>query len=133
VIVAVADTHAVIWYLFGDPRLSAPARQVFDEAANEGNTIGLSTITLAEIVYLAEKGRIPASALGRIMAERNRTDAVLVELPIDRNIIAALTTINRSSVPDLPDRLIAATAALVSVPIISRDAKLHASGLATIW
>ena len=48
------------------------------------------------------------------------------------NIIAALTTINRSSVPDLPDRLIADTAALVSVPIISRDAKLNASGLPTI-
>lgn len=132
-LVAVADTHAVIWYLFGDPRLSTPAKQVFEEAASGGNTIGLSSITLAEIVYLAEKGRIPASTFERIIAELNRTDGVLVELPVDRNIITALATIDRSNIPDLPDRLIAATAVWAGAPLITRDAKIQASGLTTIW
>jgi PIN domain nuclease of toxin-antitoxin system len=88
---------------------------------------------LAEIVYLAEKGRIPASTFERVIAELNRTDGLLVELPIDRNIITALATIDRSSIPDLPDRLIAATAVWASAPLITRDAKIQASGLTTIW
>lgn len=30
---AVADTHAALWFLFGDSRLSAPAKKFFDKAA----------------------------------------------------------------------------------------------------
>jgi hypothetical protein len=32
-VVAVADTHAVIWYLANDSRLSAKAKQAFEDAA----------------------------------------------------------------------------------------------------
>lgn len=33
---AVADTHAVIWYLYDDRRLSAAARATFEEAVRAG-------------------------------------------------------------------------------------------------
>ena len=46
----VADTHAVIWYLFADERLSATARTMIEEAAAGGDQIAFSSITLAEIV-----------------------------------------------------------------------------------
>ena len=63
---AMADTHAIIWYLFADPRLSDKARTTIEEAAVEGDQIALSSITLAEIVYLSEKGRIvPVTFLPR--------------------------------------------------------------------
>jgi predicted nucleic acid-binding protein len=39
----------------------------------------------------------------------------------------------REAVPDLPDRVIAATALLHGVPILSRDRRIQASGLQTIW
>ncbi|MDQ3700525.1 MAG: hypothetical protein M3442_06340 [Chloroflexota bacterium] len=48
-LVAVADTHAVIWYLNGDPRLSAPARTLLEEAATHRKQVGVSTITLADL------------------------------------------------------------------------------------
>ena len=32
-VVAIADTHAVIWYLADDPRLSTQAKQAFADAA----------------------------------------------------------------------------------------------------
>ena len=54
-IIAIADTHTVIWYLFNDPRLSDTARQTIETAAADGNQIGIGSITLAEIVYLTEK------------------------------------------------------------------------------
>ena len=52
---AVTDTHALIWYLYDDKRLSAKARRFFDETAEEGGQIGFSAITLIEIVYLIER------------------------------------------------------------------------------
>ncbi len=72
---AVADTHTVIWYLFADERLSAAARATMEEAASSGDQIAFSSITLAEIVYLTEKGRIAPATLDRLLTamERERT------------------------------------------------------------
>jgi PIN domain nuclease of toxin-antitoxin system len=58
---AVSDTHTVIWYLANDSRLSAVARVVFENAAQQGDQIAISSVTLVEMVYLVEKGRIPAA------------------------------------------------------------------------
>ena len=60
---AVADTHAAIWYLFGDPRLSRAALEFIDQSVKEKKKIAVSAITLAEVVYLGEKGRVPAGKL----------------------------------------------------------------------
>lgn len=54
-IAAVVDTHAALWYLFRNPRLSNKARNFMDSAAAHGNDILLSPISLAELVYLKEK------------------------------------------------------------------------------
>lgn len=59
-IIAVADTHAIIWYLANDKRLSDLARATFSDAENNNNEIAISAITLVEIVYLVERHRIPA-------------------------------------------------------------------------
>jgi predicted nucleic acid-binding protein len=41
--------------------------------------------------------------------------------------------IPRADVPDMPDRLIAATATSLGVPLISRDGRIRASAVHTIW
>ena len=53
--------------------------------------------------------------------------------PLDRVVADALKLVKRSEVPDLPDRIIAATAVSLGVPLISRDAKIRASQMQTIW
>ena len=132
-IVAVADTHAVIWYLYGDSRLSALARQLFAEAARQGDVVSISSMTLAEVLYLVEKGRISATALNVILTELNSTTSVLMETPLGRHVVAAMSTISRASIPELPDRVIAATALHLGVPLISRDLKIQLSGITTTW
>ena len=47
-IAGVADTHAALWYLLKNPRLSATARQFMDDAAASGLDIVLSPISLAK-------------------------------------------------------------------------------------
>ncbi|MDQ2745402.1 MAG: type II toxin-antitoxin system VapC family toxin [Chloroflexota bacterium] len=130
---AVADTHAVIWFLYGDPRLSKSALALIDEAATTGDQIGVSAVTLAEIVYLSEKGRIPPEALQRLLKVVDESLSVMRELPLDRAVVAVMTTINRDEVPDLPDRIIAATARLYEVPVISRDRQIRLSSVETVW
>jgi PIN domain nuclease of toxin-antitoxin system len=130
---AVADTHTVIWYLKANPQLSPSARLVIDDAAAVGDSIIVSAITFIEITYLVEKGRIDADTLDVLLLAVSRPNAVLVEAPVDRSIALALQSVPRSEVPDMPDRIIAATAVAYGVPVISRDGKIRLSRIQTIW
>jgi PIN domain nuclease of toxin-antitoxin system len=130
---AVADTHTIIWYLFHDPRLSEMARVTIENAAASGEQIAFSSITLAEIVYLAELGRIRTETLDRLLQAVDGEDVVLVEIPFDRSVARAMVTIPRKEVADLPDRIIAATASHLGVAVISRDGAIQASRISTIW
>jgi PIN domain nuclease of toxin-antitoxin system len=130
---AVADTHAIIWYIFASERLSLTARNLIEQIAAEGNEVAFSSITLAEIVYLSERGRIHETTMERLLSAVDRENALLVEIPFDRHIAQALSRVERSQIPDLPDRMIAATALALNLPLISRDRRIHLSDIETIW
>lgn len=130
---AVADTHIIIWYLFADSRLSVTAHTLIEDTATAGDQIAISSITLAEIVYLSEKGRIAAATFTRLTNALDETNPMLVEIPFDRQVAQALYSIRRNEVPDLPDRIIAATALHLNVPLITRDHKIQLANVNTIW
>jgi PIN domain nuclease of toxin-antitoxin system len=129
----VADTHTALWYLFGDPRLSKGAKQFIEQAAAARQSIEISPISLAEIVYLVEKGRITASALEDVRMALDNPDHVFKEAQFTSNIVNAMRTVAREDVPDMPDRIVSATAIYLGVPVISRDGKIRASNIQTVW
>jgi PIN domain nuclease of toxin-antitoxin system len=131
-IVAVADTHTAVWYLFDNPRLSGPARLAIEDAFKDGNQVGVSAISVAEMVYLVEKGRIPASAVTNLILGLSDPDHPLQEIPLDGTIAERMQAIPRADVSDMPDRIIAATGLRLGVPVISRD-RIRGTLLDTIW
>jgi PIN domain nuclease of toxin-antitoxin system len=132
VIQAISDTHAVIWYAWDDPRLSAKVRVHFETIRVAGGQVGISSISLVEVVYLEEKRRIAPRTLRRILDLLDLAE-LFIGTPVNREILSALATIDRAQVPDMPDRIIAATALHLNVPLISRDRKIQASSVQTIW
>jgi PIN domain nuclease of toxin-antitoxin system len=132
-IVAVADTHAAIWYLFSDARLGKAASAFIEQASANGDHIGVSAITLAEMVYLVEKSRIPPNALHEMHGAVADPKSVLQHIPLDDAVAMKMTEVSRQDIPDLPDRVIAATAQLRGIPILSRDGRIRSSTLTTIW
>jgi PIN domain nuclease of toxin-antitoxin system len=130
---AVADTHSLIWYLEDDPRLGPEADRTF-EACDRGELlIYLPTICLVEIVYLQEKGRIPADLKAQLDAELQSGTTGLVLADLTAGVVEALTHVPRTHVPDMPDRIIAATALHLSLPLMTRDHKIQQAGVRTIW
>jgi PIN domain nuclease of toxin-antitoxin system len=127
------DTHAIVWYLAGDERLSAKAAAALDLATADGEPIFVPSICLVELTYLIEKGRVPAAARKRLVEALDdpRTPCRLVAL--DRSVAVALQTVSRAEVPDLPDRIVSATAVALGVPLVSRDGCIRASSIETIW
>jgi PIN domain nuclease of toxin-antitoxin system len=120
-IAGIADTHTAIWYLFSDPRLGRAASDFIDATIVNGDHIGISAISLAEMIYLIEKKRIPANALEDVLAAIADPKIVLQEVPLDSGIVVKMKQFPREEIPDLPDRIIAATAQFYSVPVLSRD------------
>jgi PIN domain nuclease of toxin-antitoxin system len=132
-IAAVLDTHTVIWLLHADARLSHRALQAIETAAAQQMQVAISSISLVETAYLEEKGRIPIGTLHGLLELLDKPESQLVEAPVSRNIVASLLSISRETVPDMPDRVIAATALSLAVPVISRDGKIRDSQVETIW
>jgi PIN domain nuclease of toxin-antitoxin system len=132
-IAGVADTHTALWYLLKNPRLSATARQFMDDAAAAGHDIVLSPISLAEIVYLVEKNRLPASAYHELKNALADPDCVIEEAPFTVEIVDAMRQVPRADVPDMPDRIVAATGVYLGVPVISCDGRIRSSNVHTVW
>jgi len=130
---AIADTHTAIWYLFSDPRLGKRASAFIDDTIAKGDFVGVSAISIAEMVYLIEKGRIPGNALNDLHAATADPRAVLQHVPLDENIAMKMAEVPRQDLPDLPDRVIAATALFHGVPVLSRDGRIRSSQVQTIW
>lgn len=127
------DTHALVWYVEGSPLLSAPALAALQTAVTHAEPIYVSSICLVEIAYLSEKGKLPAALFDRIVQMLRRGDMALQEVPFTVEICDILRGISRSLVPDMPDRMIAATAAALGVPLVTRDQRIQNSGVSTIW
>ena len=106
-----------------------------DAAANtSGEYIFISAITLVEMRYLVEKNRIKAMVLTRVEQELDEPDPMIIATSIDRTISEALASIPRVIVPDMPDRIIAATALALGLPLVTRDTEIRRlTNVTPIW
>jgi PIN domain nuclease of toxin-antitoxin system len=82
---------------------------------------------------LVEKNRLPAAAYEDLKKALNNPNHVLQEAPLTAGVVEALRQVPRDVVPDMPDRIVAATALYLGVPVISRDARIRAAKLQTVW
>jgi PIN domain nuclease of toxin-antitoxin system len=129
----VVDTHAAVWYLLNSSRLSSVAQRAMDDAADAGDPVYLSAISLVEIVYLVEKGRLPTEVIERLSTALSDPDAGFTVIPLDERAAWAVQRISRDMVPDMPDRIIAATALSLGLPLATRDSAISTVGITTIW
>ncbi len=129
----VTDTHGLIWYLEDHSRLGATASQLFDACDRGEIAIYIPTISLVEIVYLQEKGRIPADLKARLDVELQAGRSNLALTDLTAGVANALAHVPRDEVPDMPDRIIVATALYLELPLITRDRRIQLANVKTIW
>jgi PIN domain nuclease of toxin-antitoxin system len=125
----VTDTHSLIWYFTESPRLSRKALKVFEKTVKEG-TIIVPTVVLAEIMYIAKKGRITMTFSETV--QRLEVSENFVITPLDLDILNTANKIEHDL--EMHDRLIAATALFLDVPLITKDEVITGSGICkVIW
>ncbi len=128
----VADTHAIVWMLEADPRLSSAARTALTAAVTAGVRIHVSAVSLVKIIYLVEKGRIPRPAWERLAGLIVEADSFLNVVSLDAEVARTVERVPARDIPDMPDRIIAATALLLGLPLVTCDRRIAAS-VRTIW
>jgi PIN domain nuclease of toxin-antitoxin system len=130
----IADTHVVIWYLRSPEKLSTNAVTALDNALNNSESIFISAISIVEINYLVEKNRISASSLEQLLQLIDDPLVSLFVVPLDTPVAKAFTQIPRNVVPEMGDRIIAATSLYLGLSLVTKDHKIrNLSNIKTIW
>ncbi|HVK14867.1 MAG TPA: type II toxin-antitoxin system VapC family toxin [Gemmataceae bacterium] len=126
-----ADTHSVVWSLYDPGRLSPVAFTALTTASRSGRIL-ISTITLVELVYLAGRRTFPyTGVLPRLYALLTNPAEPLEALPLTLEVAQALGRVPRAEVPDMPDRIIAATAVAHNLSLVSADSDIQGSATLT--
>jgi PIN domain nuclease of toxin-antitoxin system len=114
------DTHALLWWLFDDARLSSTARGIVSDAS------------AWEISTKHRLGRLDSAAPLLADLPGWLVRAGFRELPIS---VAHARKAGgwRNDHRDPFDRMLAAQSALEDVPLLSRDPELEAFGVRLVW
>jgi len=128
--VIVLDTHAFVWWVQADPRLSRPAMAAIARARE----LIVPDIALWEIALHAAEGRLKFSGtVSAWLKEAVRLPGVRI-YPITPEIAVAGVSINQVSHGDPADGLIGATALRLACPLVTRDERLRALPMIeTVW
>jgi PIN domain nuclease of toxin-antitoxin system len=123
------DTHALLWWIGGDTRLSDQACGILEDGANQRL---VSIVSLWEIAIKISLGRIPTygltiSRVAELLREQNF--AVLPVRVGDLVRIEKLPWIHR----DPFDRLLITQALEENVPLLTSDAAILQYAVRTIW
>ena len=125
------DTHALLWWALDPGQLSETARGWCDRMEAEGGFA--SSISIWEIGVKVKRGKlelgISTEELARRIADSSAVELLSVDWP---------TWIRAVELPwdhrDPADRVIVATALLQGLPILTKDAQLHAfGGVNCVW
>jgi PIN domain nuclease of toxin-antitoxin system len=125
-----ADTMALVWQVQSDHKLGKQARRIFTEAEQGLYRIAISGVTLMEVMYLSERGRIAVNleTLQNLFAQSSN----YVVIPVSFEVVATSALID--DIPELHDRVIAGTAAWLHIPILTNDPDITASRhVQTLW
>jgi len=125
-------THADLRCLLKNPGLSATAQQFMDDEAARGHDFVVSSISLAEIVYLVEKNRLPVSAYYSLKTALVDPDYVITEAPFHIQIVEAMRPVPRFEVSGHARPHRCGSGCPFRRPMISRDGRIRASNLKTV-
>jgi len=126
---ALLDTHAFLWWITDDPRLSARARKII---ANGENTLFLSAASGWEIAIKAKLGRLKLPDDPERFIPKQLAVNAFESLPIQMSHVLHVYKLPDHH-RDPFDRLLVAQAQLEKLPILTADPLIARYRVKTIW
>ncbi|MGH8232718.1 MAG: type II toxin-antitoxin system VapC family toxin [Rhodanobacteraceae bacterium] len=130
----VLDTHALVWWIGGNARLSRnAAKAIRKEQSSEGRII-VSAISTWEIGMLVSKGRLALAMDVDEWLQTIQGTACIALLPLTTSAATASTRLPGTFHGDPADRMIVATAREENAPLVTADQRIRRyRHIRTIW
>jgi PIN domain nuclease of toxin-antitoxin system len=123
------DTVTLVRYLSGKGKIGKSASAILNTFENSDFELAISVISLMEIMYLSEKGRIGIDLLKTIQLISETEGYKIIDLNSEIILTAA-----EIDFYELHDRMILSTAKWLDVPILSSDKRfVNINGIDVIW
>jgi PIN domain nuclease of toxin-antitoxin system len=131
--VILLDTHAWLWLGTHPGRLSATATTAIQAALSAGG-IAIASVTLLELAWLMEHGRLRLSGSAETLLTELMARTGVVVREITPSIASLSSRLPADVGRDPVDRVIVATARTEGLPLVTRDRALRRSRLVeTVW
>jgi PIN domain nuclease of toxin-antitoxin system len=131
----ILDTHALIWFVEGNKRLSESAKAIL--VATDSQMV-LPLIALAEAVIIIERGRTTIPDVSKFLT-RVYADSRIEIFPLTLDVFERSLTPEGLRIPELHDRFIVSTGLHLqdlgeTIEIITKDLAITDAGvLSVIW
>ncbi len=123
------DTVTLVRYLSGKGKIGKSASAILNTFENSDFELAISVISLMEIMYLSETGRIGIDLLKTIQLISETEGYKIIDLNSEIILTAA-----EIDFYELHDRMILSTAKWLDVPILSSDKRfVNINGIDVIW
>jgi PIN domain nuclease of toxin-antitoxin system len=127
----VLDTHALVWFLEGNSRLSSAARAAIEAP---GQKLILPVIAFAEAMWVVDQGRTGIPDVEHLVRDVAADSRISVAALTTEVAVLAQTL---SAIPEMHDRQVVATALAQQpqpVAVVTKDEAIRDSGLVeVIW
>jgi PIN domain nuclease of toxin-antitoxin system len=124
--VIVLDTHALVWWVNGDDRLSAHARELIEQTVvAAGRRVLVSAISAWEIAMLVERGRVAlAMDLDEWLQAVESLEGIAL-VPVSAQLAVQSATLPGEFHKDPADRMIVALAREQNAVLVTADEKIQ--------
>ena len=127
------DTQAVVWLVSTPRRLSPLARATIGRE-RLASGLAIASVTLMELALMAAKGRVRISGRPEAWLRDVVSEAGLAVRELGTEIAAVAAYLPPNFPSDPFDRLIAATAIVERMPLVTADVRIQKSGVVrTLW
>lgn len=125
------DSHALLWYVLGDPRLSITAQELIADANNE---VLLSPATYWEIAIKVSLGKLILNASYEQFISLCLNSYGFRVLPIEPTHTSRLAVLPfPTNHKDPFDRLLVAQSIAEAIPLVSSDSALDVYPIRRLW
>ena len=121
----IIDTHALLWLLTNDRKLSNKGRVITRQASQ----IFIPTIVLLELLYLLQKQGIANEFIPILNTLKSDIKYTIVSL--DVGVVEKV--VDLSSKLEMHDCIIVATAQTLKLPIVTKDRTMKKMYKETVW
>lgn len=129
----VVDTHALIWFIEGNPKLGIKAKEILEDINSQ---LILPAIVLAEATWIIGKGKTSIPSVEDLLIAIDN-DTRIVIYPLNQDII--VKSLSAETITEMHDRLIVSTALFLEdlgekITLLSCDVNINESQLVSvIW